>query len=371
MVLAGPNGAGKTNLLEAISYLAPGRGLLGARLHEVDRRGGNSTWAVAATVLTPQGTVDIGTGRDGGRGRERAEESEAAGGSVPASASIPARRADRRIVRINRAPARGPSALSELVSVLWLTPPMDKLFTEGARARRRFLDRLVLGIDPAHGGRLAAFDRALGERARLLRNGVRDAAWLVALERTMAERAVAISAARREAAARVTRVSAQGIGPFPAAALRVEGTVEDWLDRGPALAAEERLVDALAQARSGDAETGGAGFGQSNLSVHHVARDMPAKLCSTGEQKALLISIVLANARLQTELRGVVPLLLLDEVAAHLDESHRRALFEEIRALGAQAWLTGTDMALFADLAANAQFFRVVDATVTPVGAPG
>ena len=369
-MLTGPNGAGKTNLLEAISYLAPGRGLLGARLHEVDRRGGNSTWAVAATVLTPEGTVDIGTGRGGEGSRDGAEDGAGAGGSAPASVSTPARRADRRVVRINGAPARGPSALSELVSVLWLTPPMDRLFTDGARARRRFLDRLVFGIDPAHAGRLAAFDRALGERARLLRNGVRDAAWLSALERTMAERGVAISAARREAAARVSRISAQGVGPFPAAALRVEGMVEDWLDQGPALAAEERWQDALAAARPRDAETGGAGVGPSDLAVHHAARDMPAKLCSTGEQKALLISIVLANARLQAELGGVAPLLLLDEVAAHLDESHRHALFEDIRALGAQAWLTGTDMALFADLGGQSQFFRVVDAAVTPVDAP-
>lgn len=355
VVLAGPNGAGKTNILEALSYLAPGRGLRGARLAEIDRRGGAGPWTVAATVETPDGPVKIGTARAG-------EDGHGAGDGAPA------RRTNRRIVRIDGRTARGPQALSDVMSILWLTPSMDRVFTGSPGGRRRFLDRLVFGIDPAHASRLSAYERAMRERNRLLKGGANDAAWLTALEETMSTTAVAISAARRETAGRMTAACARGIGPFPAAGLEVEGAVETWLDQGPALAAEDKLRAALASGRTNDAATGGAGIGphKSDLAVHHVARDMPAPMCSTGEQKSLLIAMVLANARLQAELRGAMPLLLLDEVVAHLDASHRDAMFEEISALGAQAWFTGTDMGLFTALGDGARFFHVADATVDP-----
>ena len=369
VVLAGPNGAGKTNILEAMSYLAPGRGLRGARLSEIDRHGGGGAWAVAAKILTPEGAFDIGAGRGGNDGTGEDGESDGAGAPAPNAA----RRRDRRIVRINGLAAPGPAALGEIVSLLWLTPSMDRLFSDGAGARRRFLDRLVFGVDPGHAGRLAAYDRAMRSRARLLRNGVGDRAWLTALEQSMAERGVAITAARREAAAAITRASADGAGPFPAAGLRVEGApLEDWLDAGPALAAEERFTEALVASRAQDTETGGAAFGphRSDLTVSAPATGAPAKICSTGEQKALLISIVLAGTRMQAAIRGAVPLLFLDEVTAHLDEGHRHALFEEISFLGVQAWLTGTDRSLFAPLGDRAQYFDVADAVVSPAGVP-
>jgi DNA replication and repair protein RecF len=369
VVLAGPNGAGKTNILEAMSYLAPGRGLRGARLSEIDRHGGAGAWAVAAKILTPEGAFDIGAGRGGNDGTGEDGESDGAGAPAPDAA----RRRDRRIVRINGLAAPGPAALGEIVSLLWLTPSMDRLFSDGAGARRRFLDRLVFGVDPGHAGRLAAYDRAMRSRARLLRNAVGDRAWLSALEQSMAERGVAITAARREAAAAITRASADGAGLFPAAGLRVEGApLEDWLDAGPALAAEERFKEALVASRASDTETGGAAFGphRSDLTVSAAATGAPAKICSTGEQKALLISIVLAGTRMQAAIRGAVPLLFLDEVTAHLDEGHRHALFEEISFLGVQAWLTGTDRSLFAPLGDRAQYFDVADARVSPAGAP-
>lgn len=354
VVLAGPNGSGKTNILEALSYLAPGRGLRGAKLAEIDRRDGAGPWTVAATVETPDGPVKIGIARAGEDGPGDGDGDAAPG------------RANRRIVRIDGRTARGPQALSDVMSVLWLTPSMDRVFTGPPGGRRRFLDRLVFGIDPAHASRLSAYERAMRERNRLLKGGVNDAAWLAALEETMSTTAVAISAARRETVQRMTAACARGIGPFPAARLEIEGTVESWLDQGPALAAEDRLRAALVDGRANDAATGGASIGphKSDLAVHHVALDMPAPMCSTGEQKSLLIAMVLANARLQAELRGAMPLLLLDEVVAHLDVNHRMAMFEEILALGAQAWFTGTDMGLFSALGDGARFFHVADATV-------
>ena len=367
VVLTGPNGAGKTNLLEALSYLAPGRGLRGARLSEADRLGGGP-WAVSALLATPDGERQIGTGPD-----PEARSALKSGASGEKSVDELGRRAEKRIVRYDGQAGKGPSSLSEAISVLWLTPAMDRLFVDGASARRRFLDRLAYGLDPAHAGRISAYERAMREMARLLRSHAQrgsgaDGVWLSALEQTMAERAVAIAAARREVVAQLNGAASEGLGPFPTAKIAVHGVPEDWLSDAPALACEERLMAALAAARGTDGETGGATVGphRSDLVVHHAARRMPAHLCSTGEQKALVVGIVMANARLQSRLRGAAPLLLMDEVAAHFDEAHRRALFAEITALGVQAWLTGTDAALFAPLGDQAQFFRVAAATVAP-----
>lgn len=340
VVLTGPNGAGKTNLLEAVSLLAPGRGLRRAGLAEMDRRGDIGGWGVAAIIATPDGEVEIGTGRepDG----------------------------ERRVVKINGEPARGQIALADFVSALWLTPDMDRLFREGASARRRFLDRLVFGFDPAHAGRVTAYEQAMRERGRLLSENNSDDAWLSALEETMAARGVAIAAARLDMVLRLTRALAGATGPFPGVALSVTGMVEDWLGSGPALSAEDRLRTELRVARRRDAQSGAASVGphRSDLEARHLAKDMPAGLCSTGEQKAMLIAIVLAEARLQAAERGVAPLLLLDEVVAHLDEERRRALFDVICGLPGQTWMTGTDAALFAPLGDRAQHFSVTDATV-------
>jgi DNA replication and repair protein RecF len=344
VVVTGPNGSGKTNLLEALSFLAPGRGLRGARLGDVERRRDDEAgsppagWAVAATVETCRGTVRLGTGRDGVSG-------------------------ERRVVRIDGEPAKSQAALGERLGILWLTPAMDRLFAEGPSGRRRFLDRLVLGLDPAHAARVAAYDHALHERSRLLRDGPADTAWLEALEGVMAAEGVAVAAGRRELVLRLDDVCYDADGPFPRAALALAGTVEDWLERMPALAVEEKFAAALCAARREDGLAGGATVGphRSDLVIRHRDKDIAADLASTGEQKALLISILLAHTRLQRELRGEPPLLLLDEVTAHLDGTRRSALFDRLERLDGQTWLTGTDRSLFTPLDGAAQFLSVHD----------
>lgn len=372
VILVGPNGAGKTNLLEAISFLSPGRGLRRAKLTDVDRRpsptrdqeagvqdasaqeiavGENSpAWAVAVEIMTPDGPRHLGTGRD----------------PAPANGDTASR--ERRVIKIDGDFARSQQALGEIVSVVWLTPQMDGLFRDGTPARRRFLDRLVYGFDPAHAGRINAYEQALRERARLLKSGGGDNTWIGALEETMARHGIAIAAARRSLVARLSQACNAGVGPFPVAGLGLSGDVETWLDDKSALQAEDELRAQLAAARRRDAETGGAALGphRSDLTVQHLDKALPATSCSTGEQKALLVSIVLAHARLLAAERGTAPLLLLDEVAAHLDQTRRRSLYEEILGLGAQTWLTGTDLGVFAELRQTAQFFDVQDAVIKP-----
>jgi DNA replication and repair protein RecF len=350
LVVTGPNGAGKTNLLEAVSFLAPGRGLRGAKLSDIDRWSGvdggaapTRGWAVAASVATRQGALRIGTGRDGALG-------------------------ERRVVRIDGEPARGQVALGERLGLVWLTPSMDRLFVENPSGRRRFLDRLVLGLDPDHAARVGSYEHALRERSRLLRAGSADPAWLGALEEVMAEQGVAVAAGRRETVQRLDRACADAEGPFPRARLTLVGTVEDWLETMPALVAEARLAERLAASRHNDAEAGGALIGphRSDLSVCLAEKGVPAELASTGEQKAVLISIMLAQVKLQRAVRGQPPILLLDEIAAHLDENRRTALFEALRRLDSQAWLTGTEESLFAPLRQQAQFLSVCDGNITP-----
>jgi DNA replication and repair protein RecF len=355
VVLTGPNGAGKTNVLEALSFLVPGRGLRQARLGDVtrsvpgDEGDTNRSWAVAATVETPRGAVDIGTGRD--------------------APTEPAGR-ERRVVRIDGQAARGQAALAEVLNAVWLTPRMDRLFGDAPAARRRFIDRLVFGFDPAHARRVGAFENAQRQRARLLRReraeGAADPEWLAALENTMAAQGIAVAAARRDMATRLNEVGCRPPGPFPGVAIEMTGPLEDWLGLGPALAAEDRMRDSLAAARRHDADSGTTTVGphKSDVHVRHLNKGLPAERCSTGEQKALLIALVLADVRLQARDHASLPLLLLDEVAAHLDDRHRHALFDEIADLGAQAWLTGTDLHVFQPLGATGQFFRVEDARV-------
>jgi DNA replication and repair protein RecF len=333
VVLTGPNGAGKTNLLEAVSFLAPGRGLRGARLSDVDRRAAASVpsaaegWAVAAVVATPAGMVRIGTGRDPTAG-------------------------ERRTVRIDGEPARSQAALGERLGVVWLTPLMDRLFVEGPVGRRRFLDRLVLALDPAHAARVGGYEQALRDRARLLRDGPADPHWLSALEQVIATQGVAVAAARRDTVRRLDALCAEIEAPFPRARLTLAGDLERWLEAMPALAAEAEFAAALANDRHTDAAAGGAALGphRSDLRVDLMPGGIAADLASTGEQKALLIAIVLAHSALQRSLRGAPPLLLLDEVTAHLDAGRRQSLFEILAGLGSQIWLTGTDESVFAPL---------------------
>ncbi|MEX2641807.1 MAG: DNA replication/repair protein RecF [Acetobacterales bacterium] len=358
VVLTGPNGAGKTNLLEALSFLVPGRGLRRARLAEAQHQGcGDASpapagWGVAATVDTPGGSVELGTGL------ERAPLPDEGG---PAAS-------ERRLVHVDGVAAGGQTALAVHVAAVWLTPAMDRLFVEGSGGRRRFLDRLVTTLDSDHTGRLAAYDNAQRQRARLLReHGLSaDAGWLAALEDVMARHGVAVAAARLEAVRRLNASACDGVSGFPEPVLAVEGTVEAALRDTAALAVEDGYRDRLARARSRDAEAGTAeGPHRSDLAVHYRAKRRPAGSCSTGEQKALLIAIVLSAARLLAEDAGRTPLLLLDEVVAHLDADRRGRLFDSLLALGAQAWLTGTDRSLFAGIEGAAQFFAVHDSRLT------
>ncbi len=346
-VLTGENGAGKTNLLEAISLLSPGRGLRGVPYAEIARDEGAGGWAVAATLETAQGPLRIGTGIEPGM--------------EPAARS--------RTVRIDGEVA-GPSALAAHIRTVWLTPAMDRLFLDGASDRRHFFDRLVMGFDPAHGARVNAYDRALRERNRLLADGVFDDAWLSGLETQMAEHGVAIAAARVETLARLRgALDAAETHAFPRAEVALDGTLEAALESDAAVDIEDAFRRELAAMRGRDAAAGRTLTGphRTDLAVRHVARDREARSCSTGEQKALLIGIVLANARLLAA-RGTPPLLLLDEVAAHLDEKRRAALFDEIVALGLQAFLTGADPSLFETLGARAQNFRVARGAIDNAG---
>ncbi len=355
VVLSGPNGAGKTNLLEALSFLSPGRGLRQARLGEIDRRSAGSSngaaWAVSVRLDGPDGECEIGTGRD-------------------AAAEENAR--ERRLLRIDGSPQRGLAGLAERLALLWLTPQMDGLFLDSKSARRRFLDRLATSFDPGHATRLNAYEQAQSERLRLLRGElpgetrVVDPAWLSALEQQIAEHGIALAAARLDLIARLNQLLGEGDGIFPRPDLAILGDVEASLAEMPALAAEDRLRQRLAEGRSLDAEAGRslAGPHRSDLYVRFSATHMPAADCSTGEQKALLIAILLGQARLMAAERGRTPLLLLDEVAAHLDENRRRALFETVLDLGVQAWLTGTDRSLFAGFGDRAQYFTVAEARI-------
>jgi len=345
VVLSGANGAGKTNLLEALSFLAPGRGLRNARLGEIRRNdaGGGSHWAVSVRLSGSNGAFEIGTGGD------------------------PENSGDRRVARLDGTPIRGQAPLAERLGVLWLTPTMDRLFIEGPAARRRFLDRLVTGLEPGHARQLNAFERSLRERARLLSERADDG-WVSAVEETLAAHAVAVAAARRESVARLSAALERDQGPFPRASLTIDGEVERWLDNMPAVDVEHRLCHALRASRGHDAESRGASHGphRSDLEVVNLDKAMPARQCSTGEQKALLIAIVLANTRLHTARRGEPPLLLLDEIVAHLDPDRRAVLLDRILATGAQAWLTGTEPSLFDSIIGRAQFFTLEDGVIEP-----
>jgi DNA replication and repair protein RecF len=341
VVLAGPNGAGKTNVLDAISLLSPGRGLRGAKLAEHTRKGPvaapETLWAVAATVGRGETDHEIGTGL------------------TQASAS--------RQVRLNGAPAQSSADLGEIVQLIWLTPAMDRLFTESAGGRRRFLDRLVLGFDASHARAATRYETAMRERARLLKYGPRDPGWLDGLENEMAEAGIAIARARAATVGKLSRaLSERGeAGAFPAASLALS---DEWHS-----GSIETLRGALAASRIRDAEAGRSLTGPhtTDLHVRHTAKRAEARDCSTGEQKALLISIILAEARELARARdGLAPILLLDEIAAHLDVMRRTALFEEIHALSAQAWMTGTDLSLFEN--ARCQIFEVQSGVFLPQG---
>ena len=347
VVLAGANGAGKTNVLEALSLLAPGRGLRRAAFADMASIGGQGMdggWALHFRLHGLRGPVEVGM---------RWQPGEA-----PDSAGS-------RLLKIGGKQAKSAAALGDHLRVAWLTPAMDGLFTGAGSERRRFIDRLTLAVDPAHGGRINALERLLRQRNRLLPEWRAQGRWLDAIEAQLAEVAVAV------AAARLVTVEAMAVGMalldaldgvFPRARLAMRGWLEEQLAQAPALEVEDAYRAQLAAARAEDAAAGRTLIGahRSDLEVAHVEKDMPAKLCSTGEQKALLIALMLAHAQaVRDTLGGTAPLLLLDEVAAHLDGARRAGLFAALQRLGAQAWITGTDAELFGDLRGTARFFVI------------
>ena len=340
--LYGPNGAGKTNLLEAISLFSPGRGLRGAAMAELGRRTPGEAvgraWSVSAAFMADDGGIRLGTG-------------------------VEAPGAPRRIVRVDGETVP-PARLAEHLRLVWLTPAQDRLFLESASERRRFFDRLVFAAEPGHAAFATAYDRAMRERARLLAEPPADPAWLLALEARMAENGAAMAAARaRTLGALQAEVDARADRPFPQAAIELTGEWEALAAQGGnLLEIEARLAAALLGSRERDASAGRALVGphRGDLAVVHREKDRPAAECSTGEQKALILNLVLAQAaRLSRAESAPNPILLLDEVAAHLDAKRRAGLFDELEALGLQAFLTGVDEQLFEDLKSRARGVRV------------
>ncbi|HMK81577.1 MAG TPA: DNA replication/repair protein RecF [Xanthobacteraceae bacterium] len=343
VVLAGPNGAGKTNLIEAISFLSPGRGLRRATLDEVAFAEGDGSWAVAAEIEGALGLATLGTGID-----------------PPAAEDATL----TRKCRIDGESVPSAAAFADHVRVVWLTPAMDGLFGGPASERRRFLDRLVLAVDATHSARVNALERALRSRNRLLEQPNADPHWLDAIEHETAEIAIAVAAARAETIRRLAAALARNrdpASPFPWAGVALDGWIENAVMEQPASDVEDRYRASLRENRARDAAAGRTTDGPhlTDLEVLYGPKGIAAAQASTGEQKALLIGLVLAHAGLVAEMTGFAPLLLLDEVIAHLDPSRRAALFDALAALDAQVWMTGADPAPLAEVAARAQLFAV------------
>ncbi|MCP3474360.1 DNA replication/repair protein RecF [Bradyrhizobium sp. CCGUVB1N3] len=347
VALVGPNGAGKTNCIEAISFLSPGRGLRRATLEDVADNQGDGSWAVSAQVEGALGLGTLGTGID-----------------APRADSAVSRRC-----RIDREPVNSASAFGDHIRMVWLTPAMDGLFMGAASERRRFFDRLVLAIDSEHSSRISALERSLRSRNRLLEVRNYDDHWCDAIERETAELAVAVAATRGQTAAKLTAMlngRAQS-SAFPSAQIALDGWMENALLAETATSVEDRYRQILRDNRPRDAIAGRTTDGPhlTDLQVVYAPKGMPARDASTGEQKALLIGLVLAHATLVAEMTGIVPLLLLDEVVAHLDPHRRAALFAELQKLGAQVWLTGADPAAFAEIGSSGEVFDVENGRIT------
>jgi DNA replication and repair protein RecF len=345
VVLTGPNGAGKTNILEALSLLSPGRGLRRAELSDMASAAGDGSFAVSVEAEGALGPVQLGTGVEGGQ----------SGGP--------------RRYRVDRQPAASAAAFADHIRVVWLTPTMDGLFNGPAGDRRRFLDRLVLAVDAGHGARVNALDRALRNRNRLLEDSGTEGRWLDAAEHEVADLAIAVAAARADSVRRLAGLiseSADPLSPFPFARLSIEGEIEGAVLHEPAAAVEDRYRKVLRDTRARDRAAGRTLRGPhlSDLRVVHGPKDLPAERASTGEQKALLTGLVLAHASLVSRLVGIAPLMLLDEVGAHLDPARRSALFDRFQEGSSQVWLTGADPLAFEALAGRAATHEVTPGRV-------
>ena len=361
IIITGENGTGKTNILEAISFLTPGRGLRSARLADIKRftpavisedyTPGNGGWAVSAVVAKNGEEFEIGTAVEKNI-KENEDET---------------RVSDRRIVKINGQKGVSQTELGQYVSAIWLTPQMDRLFRGGSQPRRSFLDRLVYAFDVEHAKRTANFEHLYKEWYQLLKSGNANDGWLSSLEENMAGTGVAIAAARRELIAKLNKfIEHEPDDVFPNVMLELDGTIEQLLDTMPAIDVEDYYIQKLkSQRRNVLYNDNVDGVNRTDFKVYYKKKRMPAELCSTGEQKSLLISIILAQTKCQTLDKGFAPVLLLDEVVAHLDDLKREALLEKIRELGIQAWITSTDPKLFASLAEDAQFLTVKNNSVT------
>ena len=350
VALVGENGAGKTNVLEAISLFMPGRGLRRAELAEMARHEGPGSFAVSVTLDAPYGEHRLGTGLE--------PQSETTRAS--------------RVCRIDGMPASSPTAFAEYLRIVWLTPDLDALFRGPAGDRRRFLDRLVLAVDAEHGTRVNALERALRSRNRVLEENPDDRLWLDALEREVAELAIAVAAARRETVERLASLileTREEESPFPFATMGLEGDLDTLVATLPAVDAEDRYRATLRDYRPRDRAAGRTLVGPqaSDLLVRHGPKDIPANTASTGEQKALLIGLVLAHARLVASMSGIAPFVLLDEVAAHLDPRRRAGLFAALESLGGQVWMTGADPSLFAELQGRADVLQVSPGVIEPI----
>jgi DNA replication and repair protein RecF len=341
IVITGQNGSGKTNMLEAISLLTPGRGIRNATIGAVSKydstSGASLPWSVYAEISTPEGGITIGTGKDANSDT------------------------DKRLIKINGTAVSNQSELGQYFSVCSLTPDMDQTFTEGTTSRRNYLDKLTTLFYPDHSRQLSIYNHARSERAKLLATNKADPIWLNTIERRMSEQAIAIAAARLEVISQLQHAIDTHTSSFPKAKLSIQGYVEEALTQNKAIEAEQKLQEKLKSTRPEDKQSGRTMFGthRSDFSAIHSIKNMPAQLCSTGEQKALLLSITMATIRARKSWTGTAPVLLLDEVVAHLDEQKRGEFFNELLALGTQTFLTGTDTVLFNELNGKSQFLTV------------
>ncbi len=365
IIVYGENGSGKTNILEAISFLTPGRGLRGARLADIKRfipqiNGENDfsfisplNWAVAAEVVNNNEIYNIATAVE--KNTKEVEDGE------------DLRSFERRIVKINGNKTTSQAELGRYLSAIWITPQMDRLFRGGSQPRRSFLDRLVYAFDMEHAKRTANFEHLYREWYRLIKEGKCDNYWLESLEENMATTGVAIAAARREQVARLNAfIESEPDDVFPSVRLELDGTIEKALDEKPAVEVETQYMDMMKNQRRFILNNDNPdGVNRTDFKVYFKKKGMPADLCSTGEQKSLLISIILAQTKCQTLYKGFTPIMLLDEVAAHLDNIKREALLEKILNLNVQAWITTTNPEFFISIHGKSQFFEVASNRVT------